>query len=358
MRIRKLFAGSNSAQGFYSLFQHIIGPEAKRVYLIKGGPGTGKGFFMKSIAETLQNEGFDLELFYCSSDSHSLDAVSCPDLGVALIDATFPHMQDAKWPGCRDELICLGNFWSKDVLEAKRTEIIEGGLAKATYFDQAFRYFAAALALEENMASRNERNKKDCSLEVNEILAQIQGYQKGPQYGPSKARHLFSSALTPEGYVSQIQNLVQDFPRRYILSGPVGSGKSDYQKLILSHGELQGLQIEAFHYPLNPEKILHIFFPELGLAVLTASSLEPLADLEAKRVICSQVGYDESRQDQNAGDHRLFRELMDLGITTLQKAQKSHIKVEEYYAESMDFDAVNELREKISAEILGYKKRP
>lgn len=351
MQIRRLFAGTNSARGFYSLFDQIIGPEAKKVYLLKGGPGTGKAFFMKGIAQALEEEGFVQEHFFCSSDSHSLDAVTFPELEVALIDATFPHAQDAKWPGCRDELICLGNFWDARPLEEKRDEIVEAGRVKAGYFAEAFRYFAAALSIEENMAGRNAKGRRDCAGQLEEILTVLHGGEKLPIAVPSKARHLFASALTPEGYVSQIQELAQGFPHRFILQGPAGTGKSGYLELILQHSELLGLQLEVFHYPLNPAKLLHILIPEKGVAVLSATELEPLANFEAEVIICGE----ETASNQN--DRRLFRELIDLGIQSLQKAQGSHGTVEEYYAQAMDFSAVNALRDKVTAEILSYKNR-
>lgn len=114
--IRRLFAGgTNSGTGFFLLFPEIIGPKTKRVYLLKGGPGgTGKSRFMLDIAEALQARGgYEQERIYCSSDPYSLDAVVFPEPGGAvIIDATAPHALEAEWPGCRDELICLGNYWS------------------------------------------------------------------------------------------------------------------------------------------------------------------------------------------------------------------------------------------------------
>ena len=50
----------------------------------------------------------------------ALDAVSFPELGIAMLDATHPHVMEPQWPGCRDQILSLGSFWSSDVLEAKR----------------------------------------------------------------------------------------------------------------------------------------------------------------------------------------------------------------------------------------------
>ena len=90
-KTRHFFAGSNSGKGFYSLFDNIMGPEAKRIYLLKGGPGTGKSSFMRFIADAVGELGHEQERFFCSSDPQALDAVAFPALGIALVDATAPH---------------------------------------------------------------------------------------------------------------------------------------------------------------------------------------------------------------------------------------------------------------------------
>lgn len=351
MPVRRLFAGSNSAKGFHSFFHHIIGEDARRVYLLKGGPGTGKSRLMKDLAERLAAEGLSVELFFCSSDAHSLDAFACGELGVAVMDATFPHVQEPAWPGCRDEFLNLGEFWDGEKLAQKREEIAAAGRKKGVHFQAAYRYFAAALAVEENVAARSSGNKLDVSSALEEILGPIRRAGKAA-LTPQKTRRLFASALTPQGYVSEIGALSAGFTR-YIFTGPPGAGQFHYLELILSQAELAGLQVEAFHYPLDPGKLLHLLLPELNLAVLTATALEPLEDLAGRRLICGRGG----EGGANARDRQLFRELVDLGIAELQKAQAVHAGVESIYAAAMDFSGVDALRERLEEEILSYKNR-
>ena len=43
-------SGGNTSKGFYSRFDNIISPEeARRIFVIKGGPGTGKSTLMKTF---------------------------------------------------------------------------------------------------------------------------------------------------------------------------------------------------------------------------------------------------------------------------------------------------------------------
>jgi len=90
-RIRRAFPGNNTSEGFFSFFEYIIGPEARKVFIIKGGPGTGKSTFMKNIGMELVDRGYDVEFFHCASDNDSLDAVAVPAVGAAIIDGTAPH---------------------------------------------------------------------------------------------------------------------------------------------------------------------------------------------------------------------------------------------------------------------------
>lgn len=344
--VRHLFAGSNSGKGFHSLFDNITDSDTRRVYLLKGGPGTGKSSFMGYLANAVGSRGYDQELFFCSSDSGALDAIYFPELGIAMLDATYPHVVDAAWPGCRDQLISLGEFWSIPALEDKRVEIMAGGLIKKTHFATAFRYFAAALTIEENLAARNREERRDCSTALEGILHLIP-FTPGLLGKPGRLRHLFASALTPEGFVSHVQGLVQDMSPVFVLQGGLGLGQSEYLATIVDYARFAGHDLEVFHYPLNPEEILHVLIPELKIAVLTELPLENLGEVKGHRIDCGPRGL-----SANAEDYQLWRGLLDLGFAALLQAQASHGRVEEYYAGAMNFEALTAYRDKILAEIL------
>lgn len=351
VQVRRLFAGSNGAKGFHSFFQYVFRDGARRVYLLKGGPGTGKSSLMKNLATVLQDAGLALELFYCSSDSRSLDAVACPELGVAVVDATFPHEQDPKLPGCFEEIINLGAFWDASKLVPHRNRVAAAGKAKAACFATAFNYFAAALAVEEVIALRSAGNGQDCSSILEELLQEVHKAGK-PVLAPRQARHLFASALTPEGFVSEVADLSSGY-RRFILVGPPGAGQANFLRLLVSQAELMGLEAEAFHYPLNPDQVLHLLLPDLNLAVLTATLLDPLDALDGQRIVCGS----EPQGAALARDHELFAELVASGFAALRDAQSGHGEVEQLYSSAMDFAAVDEVFRRLTSEILAYRIR-
>lgn len=90
--VKKVFPGGNTANGFYSYYDQIIGTDATRIFVIKGGPGVGKSSFMKKIGYEMVDKGYDVEFHQCSSDNGSLDGVVIPALKIAFLDGTAPQV--------------------------------------------------------------------------------------------------------------------------------------------------------------------------------------------------------------------------------------------------------------------------
>ena len=121
------FAASNSEKGFFSYYRECLdAAHIQRVFAIKGGPGTGKSHFMRTVADRGRACGWHVEYVYCSSDADSLDGIilSKGDTAIALLDATAPHVYEPSRPGVREELIDLGAFWDRSQL-LERVERIE-----------------------------------------------------------------------------------------------------------------------------------------------------------------------------------------------------------------------------------------
>ena len=88
----RYFLGGNTPTGFYSLYHQLSEPERLRaLYIIKGGPGSGKSTLMRRVERHAQAAGLETEQVLCSGDPDSLDAVMIPGLGAALVDGTAPQ---------------------------------------------------------------------------------------------------------------------------------------------------------------------------------------------------------------------------------------------------------------------------
>ena len=71
------FAAANTFSGFKSNFKSVFAPEKfDRIFIIKGGPGTGKSTLMKRIGEYFAPKRYEVTRFLCSSDTSSLDGLT------------------------------------------------------------------------------------------------------------------------------------------------------------------------------------------------------------------------------------------------------------------------------------------
>ena len=134
------FAAANGYDGFISYFEKIFDPrDFARIYILKGGPGTGKSSLMRKISREISSKGGICESILCSSDKDSLDGIICTnnEAKIAIIDGTAPHERDPQLPGTKDELINLGDHWDKRWLCAKQNEILELNLEKKNAYRKA-----------------------------------------------------------------------------------------------------------------------------------------------------------------------------------------------------------------------------
>ena len=128
IKTKSYFAASNSFGGFTSLFDSIFHPHKfDRLFILKGGPGTGKSTLMKRLIEYAVDRNLYTESVYCSSDPNSLDGVIIEgrDKRIGVIDGTSPHSEDPKYPGSIDSIIDLGSGFDIAKLKNRRSDIIE-----------------------------------------------------------------------------------------------------------------------------------------------------------------------------------------------------------------------------------------
>ena len=92
--IKRIFPGGNTAQGFYSFYESVL-QGMDRIFIIKGGPGTGKSSLMRRIGLAMADRGYNVEFLCCSSDNDSLDGIIISELKLAMVDGTAPHEESS-----------------------------------------------------------------------------------------------------------------------------------------------------------------------------------------------------------------------------------------------------------------------
>lgn len=362
--VRRMFAGGNTVHGFFSLYDNIIAGHARRMFILKGGPGAGKSTFMKKIAEDVAARGLACELFHCSADPDSLDAVAFPEAGIALVDGTAPHVIDPQFPGLVDEIVDLGRFCNGAALQTRREPILRWSAEGKRHYQQAYGYLAAAGRVRANAAAIEREALDETAVHrvarhIAEQLASLA--TPATVHGPVPAsrptprgrqRRLFASSITPDGYRHHLDTLVGPLPHVFVVRGGPGTA-TEYvlEKAAATVAEL-GLDSELFVCALEPQRLEHVVVPALGAGVVTS---RPPHDFEPPGAVCFDLNETVSsaaRAEDAARARRLFGDLMRAALEELSAAKQCHVQVEELYAPAMDFDGIEALRLPTLARIL------
>ena len=67
------FLGANSEEGFFSLYDQLLGGRLDDLMILKGGPGCGKSTFMRRVGAAMERAGERIVYINCSGDPDSLD---------------------------------------------------------------------------------------------------------------------------------------------------------------------------------------------------------------------------------------------------------------------------------------------
>ena len=144
--VSSYFAGAFMGEGFNNYLPEAI-EGMKKIYIIKGTPGSGKSTLMKKIAFAAEAAGEKVERIYCSSDTTSLDGIVIPSISFAMVDGTAPHVLDASYPKAVETIINTGDFIVSSPIENRRDEIISISNAKKKLFSKAEFLLHAASSL-------------------------------------------------------------------------------------------------------------------------------------------------------------------------------------------------------------------
>lgn len=134
------FGAANGYKGFRSNFSAIFSPDTiEKLYIIKGGPGTGKSTLMRRIAECYR-ERFDTTAILCSSDPESYDGVIVRkgEKAIAIVDGTSPHIVEPMYPGAVEEIVNLGDSFDYDALRSHKNEIVTLSKSKRMAYKRAY----------------------------------------------------------------------------------------------------------------------------------------------------------------------------------------------------------------------------
>jgi hypothetical protein len=357
-KVLNYYAGGNTGRGFYNLFDSNL-KGLERLYILKGGPGTGKSSMMKKLAKEWGNKGYAIELIHCSSDNNSVDGVIIPQLKVGVVDGTSPHVIEPIAPGAIEEYVNLGLAWNSDYLIQHKEEIIQLQNKISDAFQAAYDTFSHGLQEHDDLEEIyfKEMDFEKANQLTLELLDKIFSDQRAEKQAIVRDR--FLGAATPQGSVDFVSNLTEGLSKRYFIKGRAGTGKSTLLKKIASLSEERGFDTEIYHCGFDPQSLDMVIIRELGIAIFDSTDPhEYFPDRDGDEIVDMYLGAvtpgtDEKYAIEINDVHKRYKDKMKEGNVCLAQAKAFHDELEKYYIEAMDYSKVNQIYKKINE---GIKK--
>ncbi len=351
------FLGANTPKGFYSLFNELYSPEDGWVlYIIKGGPGTGKSSLMKKVAQKAEKKGLYCERIYCSSDPDSLDAVIIPSLKVSIADGTAPHVLEPKYPGVSEVIIDLGAYRNDTLLREKRTEIIEKCKQNSAEHKKCVDFLEAVKGVDNDMrkiaiSAVNTSKLERFSRHLEEKEIPVSSEKNG------KMLKRFLSALTPKGFTLFYDTVPALCENIWVLEDDFGAVSRLLLKYLTAAALNNGHDCIVCPCVMNPEtKIEHLLIPSLNTAFFSANRFHPWENSKHRTISCRRFYNEDILKDHRARllfDRKAMDELLNEAVSHLEKAKEIHDDLEKYYIDAMDFDKMNKDADVLINKIIG-----
>ena len=349
---RRCFAASNSAEGFRNYYGDIFTDDRiDRLYIIKGGPGTGKSHFMRVVARHARGRGYEVTEYLCSSDPTSLDGLlltkeGCPTVG--LLDGTAPHVREPSIPGARDEMVNLGDFWDPRCLSDRRDTIAALGRSKATAYSRAYACLKGAGEMDtvaESLVTPCIHQERLHALASRILRSQPEG--RGFEAIPALRRALaMTGKQTLHSFEAAASTLI--LPEDHY-----GIGYRLTASL-LSLSRERGHRVYVSYDPLRPRLVDGLLYPDTGLCILLGGT-SPSEDMPVRSLALRRYASPEGLRAVRGELRRtiaLREELTAAALRHMSFAAEAHFQLEKIYSATMDFPAKEAFTERFCRKVL------
>ena len=341
-RTRAYFLGANTPQGFSSLYdQFADSTRGDFLYVIKGGPGSGKSSFMRFLGAAAEDAGLDVEYIRCSGDPDSLDGLYIPARGVAYADGTVPHVLEPPFCGAGGAYIDLGKYTDSAAMRPLLHEVSSLNRRYKDCYRRAYALLSGLPALDggtdglctpEDIEGVRRRARSAANREMR---------KRG---GTESETRRFLSAFSCKGRVVCTDTLSALCDRVYLLDR--GLGLSDvYLREIALCAEKRGLARICCVDPLAPDTLEAVLLPELSLGYAAGELPDGLKSTAVRHIRLDRIP-DGKRLDaarpQLKSLRKLRTQLLAEAQRELERAKALHDELEALYNPHVDFSGVSD----------------
>jgi hypothetical protein len=328
----RFFAASNSSKGFCSYYDGVFDPgKLSRIYVIKGGSGTGKAYFMKEVAKCAELNGFSVRYIYCSSDSESLDGIIINELKIAVLDGTAPHVYEPRYIGAAESFVNLADFLDERMLSSSRRIIEHTIQKKQRCFERAYHGLRAYHELSDIM-----QDLIYPAVKLEKMKAFAKRFVDGIETGSGQEEHALMRSIGMRGLsefdtyfeFSKIYYEINDyFETAHLMMWEIYSVvKEKKEDLRISNNPIISTRLDA------------ICLKNSGLTFEIGNRMdEGMRLINMKRFVDSDAVAQIRQEYRNVA--RVRDLVLELVLSEFENIKKHHFLLEEIYGSAMNFAA-------------------
>ncbi len=327
------FSAMNTPNGFVSFFPQVFG-KLERLFIIKGGPGTGKSRMMREISKKAKEAGYAVDEILCSSDPSSLDGVMIPHISFGILDGTSPHVYEPTLPGAKENIVDLGRFWDSSRLYEKRTEIEAINNAKARLYRAVYGYLAAVKQCDDTVLSMTKKaiDREKLEKSVKREVGKITEFNKFEKNSEHILR--IRSAVSCDGMIT-LTTFAETAKRRYAVSD-IGRSAGIFMRRLLEETDKRGCDVTVSYDPISPDTPDALYYPEKDIVYYIGSE----SDYEEKQINMSRFVENRTLMPFKANIRALGRiraNLLTQLFADYRSIKRLHGELENIYSSAMDF---------------------
>lgn len=343
------FLGACTPRGFVSYYD-VLYREVQQLNIIKGGSGCGKSTFMRAIGRAAQARGLNVEYILCSSDPDSLDGIILPQLSIAYVDGTAPHVLEPELCGGSMNYINFGDFYDREAMRPNEEEIRTAQRANAAQYPFVTICLAAAERLTEavRLVSGEDAYREETAA-IAECLA-LSALKPVGEAGKLSRRIL--NAVTPKGLHFCVGTPGALCERVYVLRDNYGFAP-ELLELLTEKACALGHSCIACYSPLQPDGgPVHLLIPSADAAFVSDSQDFPYTEACFCHLdLDSSIPPEKRRNLSFYG--KTVTQLLYQAVSHMREAKRLHDRMEQLCKPFVNFNAVDAFTQRTIRTLFG-----